>query len=152
MAIKYISRKDWKLYELLDTHTNKRKRGFDVERLSTQDFFKHHYGMSNYYWTGLWCYQREDMEYLKKEYPDVVPVAQELEGAFEELERATGRVNRARTAYRDALWSKLYEKNYYQGNHPSYISEAEEEAWTKKQMEESATNLALQAQAKKDKA
>ena len=145
-----ISRKDLQIYDLLDKHTNSRKRGFGVEPLSTQDFFKHHYGMSNYYWTGMWTYDSDDMRVIKKNYPDVLPLAQELDDALEELGGSTGRVNRAIKAYTDALWQKLYSKRLDISKYPTFISDEEEAEFAKKQKEEIEANLAQQALAKKE--
>jgi adenylate kinase family enzyme len=145
-----ISRKDLQIYDLLDKHTNSRKRGFEVEPLKTQDFFKHHYGMSNYYWTGSWSYSHRDMGVIKEEYPDVLPLAQELDEALEELGGATGRVNRAIEAYTDALWQKLYSKRIDISKSPTFISDEEEAEFAKKQKEEIEANLAQQALAKKE--
>jgi hypothetical protein len=145
-----ISRKDLQVYDLLERHTNSKKRGFCVEPLDYVDYFKHHYGMSNYYWTGSWSYSHNDMGVIKKDYPDVLPLAQELDEALEELSKATGRVNRARKAYTDALWGKLYSKRIYDGKYPTFISDEEELEFAKKQKEEIEANLAQQALAKKE--
>lgn len=144
-----ISRKDLKLYELLDHHTNKKKRNFQVEGLEIVDFFKHHYGMANYYWTGSWMYDHEDRKYIQKNYPDVAPIATKFEEALANLEKATGMFNYARRDYVEALKAKLYNPVICQSDRPTFISEEEEEAFAKKQQEEIAQNLATQAEAKK---
>lgn len=137
-----ISRKDLKLYELLDHHTNKKKRNFEVEGLDIMDFFKHHFGMSNYYWTGSWMYDNEDRNYIQENYPDVAPIASKFEEALENLEKATGMFNHARRDYIDALKAKLYNPVICQSDHPSFITPEEEEAFALKQKQEIMENLA----------
>ena len=98
----------------------------------------------------MWTYDHRDMGILKKEYPDVLPLAQELDEALEELGGSTGRVNRAIEAYTDALWQKLYSKRIDISKSPTFISDEEEAEFAKKQKEEIEANLAQQALAKKE--